>query len=75
VVEVRGTTVWLPADVVEIIDKLREYRRDPTRSDTVRYLLLRALCDMSFMPEDVKKALGLQTSRACRGRKIIRERG
>jgi len=54
----KGTTIWLPRDVVDIIDKVKEHRRDPTRSDTVRYLLLRALKDMSFLPEETKKALG-----------------
>jgi metal-responsive CopG/Arc/MetJ family transcriptional regulator len=74
----RGTTVWLPADLVELIDEVRNRRMDPTRSDTLRYLVLRALCDMSLMPEDTKKALGLQKAgvqRRGRGRPTSGERG
>jgi metal-responsive CopG/Arc/MetJ family transcriptional regulator len=55
---VGGTTVWLPRDLVELVDKVRALRLDPTRSDTVRYLLLKALCDLSFLPDETKKALG-----------------
>jgi metal-responsive CopG/Arc/MetJ family transcriptional regulator len=47
-------TVWLPRGVVEIIDKVKEKRLDPRRSDTIRFLLLKALADMSFLPEDPK---------------------
>jgi metal-responsive CopG/Arc/MetJ family transcriptional regulator len=56
--KVQGTTIWLPKDVVDIIDRVKEMRKDPTRSDTVRYLLLRALRELSFLPEETKKALG-----------------
>ena len=52
------TTVWLPSDVVSIVDKVKRDRKDPTRSDTVRFLLLKALADLSFLPEETKKALG-----------------
>lgn len=54
-----GTTVWLPADLVCLIDKIKEMRRDPTRSDTVRYLVLRALADLGFLPADTRRALGI----------------
>jgi len=60
VLKLQGTTVWLPKDVVEIVDEVREKRRDPARSDTVRFLLLRALADMSFLTTETKKALGLR---------------
>ena len=53
-----GTTVWLPKDIVDLVDKIKELRRDPSRSDTVRFLLLKALADLSFLPREVKKALG-----------------
>jgi metal-responsive CopG/Arc/MetJ family transcriptional regulator len=56
----KGTTVWLPDDVVEIVDKVKEKRLDPRRSDTIRFLLLKALADMSFLPEESKKALGVR---------------
>ena len=57
----QGTTVWLPKDVVLLIDKVQEDRKDPTRTDTVRYLLLRSLAEMSFLPEETKKALGVES--------------
>lgn len=53
-----GTTIWLPSDLVDIVDKLKEHRRDPTRSDTIRFLILRALKELSYLPEETKKALG-----------------
>ena len=56
----KGTTIWLPGDVVEIVDKVKEKRLDPRRSDTIRFLLLKALADMSFLPEESKKALGVR---------------
>jgi len=55
------TTIWLPKDVVDLIDKVKLARKDPTRSDTVRFLLLKALAEMSFLPEESKKALGVET--------------
>lgn len=55
----KGTTIWLPEDVVDIVDRVKEDRKDPTRSDTVRYLLLRALAEMSLLPQETKKALGV----------------
>jgi Arc/MetJ-type ribon-helix-helix transcriptional regulator len=76
--QMRGTSVWLPADLVELIDEVRNRRMDPTRSDTLRYLVLRALCDMSLIPEDVMKALGFQKAgvqRRGRGRPTVGERG
>jgi metal-responsive CopG/Arc/MetJ family transcriptional regulator len=59
VLGLQGTTVWLPKDVVELVDKVKKSRRDPARSDTVRYLLLRALADMSYLSRKTKKALGV----------------
>ena len=56
--KVKGTVVWLPGDLVDLVDKLKGERMDPTRSDTVRFLILRALADLSYLPEEIKKALG-----------------
>jgi len=53
------TTVWLPKDLKELVDKVQSDRRDPTRSDTVRWLILRALADLNFLPQETKKALGI----------------
>ena len=58
-----GTTVYLPYDVVDLVDQVKEDRRDPTRSDTVRFLLLRSLAAMSYLEPATKKALGLVIQR------------
>lgn len=52
----------MPKDVVSLVDKVKVDRKDPTRTDTVRYLLLRALAEMSFLPKETKKALGLKAN-------------
>ena len=56
------TTIWLPEDLVELLDRLKKDRKDPTRSDTVRFLLLKALADLSYLPKETKKALGVTTT-------------
>jgi len=58
---VEGTTVWLPKDLVEMVDKIKSLRMDGHRSATVRWLLLKAISDIypQFLSEDTKKALGL----------------
>lgn len=55
----RTISVSLPESLVKLIDETKEKRRDPTRSDTVRVLLLRALAELSLIPEESKKALGV----------------
>lgn len=50
----------LPTRLVALIDKIGEERQDPTRSDTVRILLLQALAAMSYLPDSEKKALGIR---------------
>jgi len=57
-----STTFSLPKSLVELIDKVRSKRRDPTRSDTVRLLLLQALAAMSYISDGEKKALGIKTA-------------
>jgi len=54
-----GTTFWLPKDLSELVDRVKTARRDPTRTDTIRFLLLRALADLSFLSKETKKALGV----------------
>jgi len=56
--EAKGTVVWLPGDLVDLVDKLKCERMDPTRSDTVRFLILKALAELSYLREETKKALG-----------------
>jgi metal-responsive CopG/Arc/MetJ family transcriptional regulator len=64
------TTIWLPDDLVEIIDKVKIGRKDPTRSDTVRFLLLVALAEMSFLAPETKKALGVKIPQRREGRPL-----
>ena len=52
--------MWLPEDLVSILDKVKNDRKDPTRSDTVRFLILRALAELSLLPLESKKALGIK---------------
>ena len=61
------TTVWLPDDLVALLDKVKNDRKDPTRSDTVRFLILRSLADMSYLNPTTKKALGIQTKEVSDG--------
>jgi len=55
----KAATVSLPKSLLDLIEEVRRERRDPTRSDTVRVLLLQALASMSFLSESEKKALGM----------------
>jgi metal-responsive CopG/Arc/MetJ family transcriptional regulator len=55
----RAITFSLPESILELIDEIRRKRRDPTRSDTVRVLLLQALAAMSYISASEKKALGI----------------
>jgi len=52
-------SVCLPEDIVVIIDRVKVKRRDPSRSNTIRLLLLERLAEMSLLPDEDKKALGL----------------
>ena len=51
----KAATFSLPESVLKLLDQVRESRRDPTRSDTVRVLLLQALAAMEYLPPSQKK--------------------
>jgi metal-responsive CopG/Arc/MetJ family transcriptional regulator len=57
----KPVTFSLPESVLRLLDDVRRKRRDPTRSDTVRVLLLQALAAMSYLPDSEKKALGIRS--------------
>nr|MDO8135786.1 ribbon-helix-helix protein, CopG family [Candidatus Njordarchaeum guaymaensis] len=57
----KAATVSLPESILKLVEELRRKRRDPTRSDTVRVLLLQALAAMSYISNSEKKALGIKT--------------
>jgi metal-responsive CopG/Arc/MetJ family transcriptional regulator len=65
----KAATLSLPESLLALIERVRQRRRDPTRSDTVRVLLLQALAAMSYLPGSEKKALGIkvEASRASGG--------
>ena len=56
----KAATFSLPESVLKLVERVRQERRDPTRSDTVRVLLLQALAAMSYLPQSQKKALGIK---------------
>jgi metal-responsive CopG/Arc/MetJ family transcriptional regulator len=53
------TTFSLPKSLVNLLERVQRKRRDPTRSDTARILLLQALGSMSYLSASEKKALGI----------------
>lgn len=54
-----GVCISLQEDLVDLLDKVKEDRKDATRSDTIRVLLLEALGAKSYLSKNTKKALGI----------------
>jgi metal-responsive CopG/Arc/MetJ family transcriptional regulator len=63
----KPATFSLPESLLTLIERVREKRRDPTRSDTVRVLLLQALAAMSYLAGSEKKALGVKAEKNPKG--------
>ncbi len=57
----KSVTLSLPLSVLELVERVKKQRKDPTRSDTVRILLLDALAQMRYLSTSQMKALGLKT--------------
>jgi len=57
-----GTTFYLSEDLVPLVDKLKQRRQDTTRAATLRFLILRSLAELGYLPSNQKKALGLLPS-------------
>jgi metal-responsive CopG/Arc/MetJ family transcriptional regulator len=55
----RSVSLSLPNGLVILIDEVGAKRHDPTRSDTVRILILEALAHLNYLPKDEMKALGV----------------
>ena len=55
-----GTTFYLSEDLVPLVDKLKQRRQDPTRAATLRFLILRSLAELGYLPSNQKRALGLE---------------
>ena len=55
-----GTTFYLSEDLVPLVDKLKQRRQDPTRAATLRFVILRSLAELGYLPSNQKRALGLE---------------
>jgi hypothetical protein len=55
-----GTTFYLSEDLVPLVDKLKQRRQDSTRAATLRFLILRSLAELGYLPSNQKRALGLE---------------
>ena len=56
-----GTTFYLSEDLVPLVDKLKQRRQDSTRAATLRFLILRSLGELGYLPSNQKRALGLES--------------
>jgi metal-responsive CopG/Arc/MetJ family transcriptional regulator len=56
----KSITFSLPDQLLQMVDAVQLRRRDPTRSDTVRVLLLKALGDLGYLKEKEIAALTLR---------------
>ncbi len=54
-----GTTFFLPADVVQLLQKVHKDRMDATMSDTIRFLILHGAAQLDYLPSSQMKALGI----------------
>lgn len=54
-------SISIPEVLVALIDSVKEDRTDPTRSDTIRVLLLQSLATMNYLSIQQLKALGLSS--------------
>jgi metal-responsive CopG/Arc/MetJ family transcriptional regulator len=52
-------SVCLDKNLIDLLDKVKERRRDQSRSNTIRTLVLQQLAEMSFLTDEEKKALGV----------------
>jgi len=55
-----GLSVSLPSELVELVESLQKERHDPSRSDTIRVLLLEALANKGYLTPPQKKVLGVR---------------
>jgi metal-responsive CopG/Arc/MetJ family transcriptional regulator len=57
---VKVISLCLDENLVALLDKIKERRRDNSRSNTIRTLILQRLAEMSFLTEEEKKALEVE---------------
>lgn len=49
----------LDSDLLKLIERVRKDRRDGSRSNVIRQLILRSLGELSYLDEQTKKSLGM----------------
>jgi len=54
---VKVISLCLDESLIDLLDKVKDKRRDHSRSNTIRTLLLQQLAEMSFLTNEEKKAL------------------
>lgn len=59
-IKLRIISLCLPEDLLILIDEVRINRRDYSRSNTIRQLILHSLASLSYLSPEQKKALGLK---------------
>jgi len=55
--KVKVISLCLDEDLVALLDRVKEKRRDHSRSNTIRTLILQRLAEMSYLTDEEKKAL------------------
>ncbi|MDI6847229.1 MAG: hypothetical protein QMD23_03760 [Candidatus Bathyarchaeia archaeon] len=55
--KVKVISLCLDEGLIVLLDKVKEKRRDHSRSNTIRTLILQRLAEMSFLTDEEKKAL------------------
>jgi len=55
----KPTTFYLPQEIVSLIDQVGKDRFETTRSETLRFLVLKALAELDYLTPETKKAYGL----------------
>jgi metal-responsive CopG/Arc/MetJ family transcriptional regulator len=56
----RTISICLPEALLSLIEQMKVKRHDPTRSDTIRVLILHGLADFDLLPDEVRAALGIR---------------
>lgn len=57
--EPKGSTTWIPNPILNKIKTLQALRGDEHMSTTIKFLMLKALADLSFLSIEEKQALGM----------------
>jgi len=55
-----GTSVWFPLDILDLVDKVKDDRRDPSRSVTFRFLVFLGLDRLGYLDDDTRRGMGLE---------------